>query len=286
MALIVNGEKIDDSVIQREAERLRPDYEKAFSDQPKEQRQIQLLEWSRENVIERVLLNQYAKKHGPAIAREKLESAFAGLRKQYCTEGQPTDNLDADREKKIKQDIEQQLKVEKLLADICKDLPPPSNDDVSSFYSENKDRFRTVEQVRVAHIVKHINWQTDEAAALEAIKKVQKGLNKGEPFELLAEKFSDCPENGGDLGYIRKGQMVEEFEDVVFNLDAGQISNIFRTRFGFHIARIYDRKPSSILELEQVKSQIINELQEQIKTKSIEDFIDRLKNEAQIEEIT
>ena len=54
MALIVNGEKIEDSAIRREAERLRPDYERVFADQDKEEREAQLLDWSRENVIEKI----------------------------------------------------------------------------------------------------------------------------------------------------------------------------------------------------------------------------------------
>jgi len=61
MAIIVNGEKIEDSAIQQEVERLRPDYERVFSDQDPKEREAQLADWSRENVIERVLINQEAK---------------------------------------------------------------------------------------------------------------------------------------------------------------------------------------------------------------------------------
>jgi parvulin-like peptidyl-prolyl isomerase len=283
MALIVNGEKIDDSVIQREFERLRPDYERVFKDQPKEDNEQQLLEWSRENVIERVLINQYAKKHGQAMPQEQIEAAFEKMKKQYQDLGQSTEKLTADQEKKIKQEIELQLKAEQILHDVCKNITDPSDEEARKFYNENKERFRTDEQVRVAHIVKHIDFQTNEAAALEAIKDIQQRLKKGESFEVTAGKFSDCPDNGGDLGYIKKGQMVEEFEDVAFNLNIGQVSDIFRTRFGFHIAKLYDRKPSKTPGLEEVKSLIINELREKTKTQAIDDFVDHLRNKAKIE---
>ena len=78
--------------------------------------------------------------------------------------------------------------------------------------------------------------------------------------------------------------MVEEFEDVVFNLGVGQASDIFRTRFGFHIAKVYDRKPPVIPELKEVKHQITDTLIEQAKSKAIDDFIDKLKSKAKIEE--
>jgi parvulin-like peptidyl-prolyl isomerase len=79
--------------------------------------------------------------------------------------------------------------------------------------------------------------------------------------------------------------MVEEFEDVVFNLGVNQVSDVFRTRFGFHIARLYDRKPAVIPALKEVKEQVVGELKEQMRNKAIDEFVDRLKSKAKIEEI-
>jgi len=137
----------------------------------------------------------------------------------------------------------------------------------------------------VAHIVKHINWQTDKATAYNIIRKAQDELTKGAVFETLVTKYSDCPENGGDLGYITRGQMVEEFEDVVFNLGLGEVSGLFRTRFGFHIAKLYDRKPSVLCALEEVRDDIVNKLREQMQRNAADEFVDRLKSKAKIEEI-
>jgi len=172
-----------------------------------------------------------------------------------------------------------------MLQDVCKDIPGPSEKAVLEFYNENKEQFKSAEQVRVGHIVKHINWQTDEATAHNIIRKAQDELKNGAVFETLVAKYSDCPDNGGDLGYITKGQMVEEFEDVVFNLGVNQVSNVFRTRFGFHIARLYDRKPAVIPALKEVKEHVVSELKEQMRNKAIDEFVDRLKSKAKIEEI-
>jgi len=109
--------------------------------------------------------------------------------------------------------------------------------------------------------------------------------NKSELAISLAEKYSDCPENGGDLGYITKGQMVEEFDDVVFNLGVGQVSDVFRTRFGFHIAKVYDRKPAVVRSMEEVKEIAVNALKEQMRREAVDEFVDGLKNEAGIEEV-
>ncbi|MHC4260704.1 MAG: SurA N-terminal domain-containing protein, partial [Planctomycetota bacterium] len=77
MAIIVNGETVDDLKVRREVERLRPHYEQVFRDKPSEEREAQLLEWSRDNVIERVLINQEAKKHWGQIPKEEIEHALA-----------------------------------------------------------------------------------------------------------------------------------------------------------------------------------------------------------------
>ena len=283
MTLIVNGEKIEDSAIQREYERLRPDYERVFVDQSPEEQKAQLLEWSRENVIENVLLNQEAEKRDGQIPEADVESVLAEMKEQY--KEQLPEELNDEDKKKIRKQIGLQMKVEQMLRDVCRDIPNPSKEAVSEYYEENKEQFESAEQIRVGHIVKHINWQSDESAAHSVLKKAQDELNSGAVFETLAEKYSDCPENGGDLGYITKGQMVEEFDDVVFNLGVGQISDIFRTRFGFHIAKVYDRKPAVVRSMEEVKEIAVNALKEQMRREAVDEFVDGLKNEAGIEEV-
>lgn len=285
MTLLVNGERIEDWQIQQEFERLRPDYEKVFKDQSPKQQKTQLLDWSKENVIEMVLLRQEAQKRGNDIPKSEIDSALAQVKEEYKSQGQSAKELSAEDEKKLKDSIELQMKVEKTLRDICKDLPSPSQEDISEFYEENKEHLKSAEQVRVAHIVKHISWQSDEASAHELMRKAGDELKNGAIFEALVEKYSDCPDNNGDLGYITKGQMVEEFEDVVFNLGVGEVSDVFRTRFGFHIAKLYDRKPAVVYELEEVTERIVNQLKEQRRREAIDNFVDKLKDKAKIEEI-
>jgi len=285
MTLIVSGEKIEDSVIQQEVERLRPHYEQVFRDKDPEEREAQLLDWSRENVVERVLVDQHARKHGRQIPKAEVDAAFEQIKKQRADGEQLNKESGTDDEKEIKEQIELHMKVERLLQDLCKDLPEPSKDAVRQFYKENKERLKSAEQVRAAHIVKHISGQTDEPTAYQMMIKAQDELKNGAPFEMLVAKYSDCPDNGGDLGYITRGQMVEEFEDVVFNLGIAEVSDVFRTRFGFHIARLYDRKPAVIPPLKEVKDQIVDELKQRMRNNAVDEFVDRLKSKAKIEEV-
>jgi len=285
MALIVNGEKIDDSAIQQEVERLRPDYERVFADQKPEEREAQLLKWSRENVIETVLISQEAEKNGEKIPPDRVEAVLAKLKKQYDDPKKLYEDFNAENDEQLKRDIEKQMIVEQRLSQVCKKLPKPSRAALRKYYEENQEQFKSDERVRVAHIVKYVNWQTDEQTAYEVINRAYEELKSGVAFEALVDKYTDCADSGGDLGFVMRGQMVEEFEDVVFNLGAGQVSDIFRTRFGFHIAKVYSREPATVADFEDVKDQVAELVREQMQSEAIDNFIDGLKSEAKIEEV-
>ncbi|MDT8300669.1 MAG: peptidylprolyl isomerase [Sedimentisphaerales bacterium] len=284
MTLIVNGEKIEDSAIKQEAERLRPDYERVFPDLDPKEREAQLFDWSKENVIERVLINQEAKKGDEKIPQDQIDSALAKIKEQYTDPKELYKALGVEDDAGIKDQIEMQMRVEQRLSEVCKDLPDPPKADIQKYYEENAEHFKTGESARVAHIVKYVNWQTDEETAYNSIKEAHDELKNGAAFEVVVDKHTDCADSGGDLGQVVKGQMVEEFEDVIFNLGTGDVSDVFRTRFGFHIAKVYDRKPAAVAELKEVKDQIVETLREQMRSKAIDDFIDTLKEKAKIEE--
>ncbi len=285
MALIVNGQRIEDSAIQQEIERLRPRYEQVFAEQDPKEREAQLLEWSTENVIERVLLHQEVKKDGDRIPPDELEAVIAGLKERYSDPQALYKDFDAQDEESLKEVVELQMRVERKLNDVCKDVSGPSQADIERYYAQNKEHFKSGERLRVAHIVKYVDWRTDEATALDAIEKAHDEVKGGAAFEAVVDKYTDCADNGGDLGYVTRGQMVEEFEDVVFNLGVGQVSDVFRTRFGFHIAKVYDRKPGAVPGLKEVKQEIADALTRQMREKAIDEFIDRLRDGARIEEV-
>jgi parvulin-like peptidyl-prolyl isomerase len=284
MAIIVNGERIDDAAIQQEVERLRPRYEEVFAEKDPEEREAQLLDWSRENVIERILLSQDAKQRGETVPQAEVESALAKLKEQYEDPQKLYEDLRVENDQKAKEVLGRQMAVEKKLEDICEDLPKPSQSEIEQHYERNKEQFKSDEQVRVAHIVKYVNWQTDEQTALAAMEEAHSELKNGAAFEAVVDKYTDCGDSGGDLGYVFRGQMVEEFEDVVFNMAVGEISDIFRTRFGLHIAKVYDRKPPAVRSLEEVRQDVVDELKERMRGEAIDKFIDELRSRAKIEE--
>ena len=284
MAIVVNGERIEDRDIQQEIERLRPSYEQVFTDMEPGEREAQLRDWARENVIERVLLRQEARKNGTEIQRADVDAAFTRLREQYEKPEDLHKEFNVETDEQIRDMIELQMKVEHKISSIQATASEPSDAEIRQYYDQNKGRFQSGEQIRVAHIVKYVNWQTDEATAAETVAQAHKEITGGAPFEAVVEKYTDCADSGGDLGYVMRGQMVEEFEDVVFNLSPGQVSDVFRTRFGYHIAKVYDRKPPTIPALKDIRKQIVEAVREQKREQALGDYLDALRRKAVVEE--
>jgi len=141
-----------------------------------------------------------------------------------------------------------------------------TDDAVQAAYKKFVDNFVPQEEVRARHIL----VSTKEDA--EAVKKAIEG---GKPFEMAALENSQdsTAQNGGDLGYFSRGMMVKPFEDAAFALKVGEISDPVQTQFGWHIIKLEDKRMSSPPPLEQVKSQI----QQQVMIDAFTAEMDKLK---------
>ncbi len=286
MALYVNDEKVDPKQIEAEVEKLRPDYERVFTDQKPEEREKQLGEWSRENVVEAVLLRQAAGNDPELLTDEAGEELYqkfleqSGGKEKFFQEN----GISLDNEQQVKEDVTRQFRMERLFGKITKDVTEPSDKDIENYYEENAERFMVPEMVRAAHIVKHPTPDTDPEKMRKEMDELHAKLKEGADFAELAGQGSDCADNGGDLGYFARGQMVQGFEDIVFDMEVGQFSGVFETEFGLHIARVLDKKASNPCPIKDVREVIVKELDGLSRQKAIENFLDAEKAKAKIEE--
>jgi parvulin-like peptidyl-prolyl isomerase len=289
MALYVNNEKIEQQQIDNEIQRLRPQYEQVFipeSEQQKAEYDKQLEEWSTENVVERTLFRHAARAEIKDIPHADIDKEYNELLEQNGGKDRYFENMGfgPEQEDKIKSDIADQMRIAKLNDRLTESASAPSKEDMRKYYDEHPDDFTKPEMVRAAHIIKHLSPEVDSDQAKEQMHQILWEVRNKNNFDELAMKNSDCPENAGDLGFFGRGQMVQEFEDAVFNMNVGEISEVFQTQFGFHIAKLTDKKPSSLCPFEEVAEPIEKELFERAKQALIEEFIDAEKAKAVIEE--
>lgn len=129
--------------------------------------------------------------------------------------------------KRVKEEILTSYAISTLMKDIN-----ISDEDIKSFYKKNTDRFQSQALVNASHIL------FDEE---EMGNDIMKELDAGDiTFEEGAEKYSKCPSNGsgGSLGDFSRGKMVQEFEDVCFNMTEGEVKGPIKTPFGWHIIKL------------------------------------------------
>jgi parvulin-like peptidyl-prolyl isomerase len=275
MAILVNGERIEEQAIRDEAERMRAQYEQAFADEAPAARETRLQEWARDNIIERTLLEQAAKADPRPITPEEVDAAIR------ATGREPAATVPAD----VRANVELSLRARRLLDEQGKDLPPAADEAVRKFYQENLKEFQLPERVHAAHIVKHVTPCKPPEVCEEMLRKAKEELAAGGDMAVLAVKYSDCPENGGDLGWFARGRMVEEFENTVFKMKPGETSDIFASRYGFHIVKVFDRKPAGPASLEEVDGYIRSRLAADERNAAIEKFLDGLRAAAKVEDV-
>ncbi|NJD91280.1 MAG: peptidylprolyl isomerase [Geobacter sp.] len=163
-----------------------------------------------------------------------------------------------------------------------------SDDDIKKFYDENRDRLGEEPQIKASHILIGVDAAATpevKAKAKEKAEAILAQLAAGKDFAEAAKTSSTCPskEQGGDLGFFGKGQMVPEFEQAAFALKPGEMSGVVETQFGYHIIKVTDKKGGATPKLEELKEKIANFLKGQKTQKAVFDYVTNLKKEAKVE---
>src|SRR5881397_1354447 len=144
------------------------------------------------------------------------------------------------------------------------------DDDVAEYYALHKeDKFTEPEQVRARHILIKVAADAGADAKAAARKKAEELLAKvkaGADFAALAKESSEDPGSaakGGDLGLFLRGRMTPAFEEAAFALQAGGVSDVVETPFGFHVIKVEEHRPGGVKPLEAVHDEIADSLKQQ-----------------------
>lgn len=159
-----------------------------------------------------------------------------------------------------------------------------TDEELRRIYQSEQDRFRTPERVRVRHILLKTTEKTEEekAKAKAKAEDLLKQLKSGADFAALAKAHSEdtgTKENGGDLGWITRGQTVENFEKTAFALKPNELSGVISTEYGYHILQVLEKEPARLRPFEEVKA----ELAEEQKKQRLYDRMQELADQARAE---
>jgi peptidyl-prolyl cis-trans isomerase C len=246
-----------------------------------------------ETMINEELLFQESRNKGITVEPEAIATDLKRIKKGFATDAD-FKKLIAESgltEAELQSDIERGHVINKLIDNQIAALVVIPDQEIRTFYDTHPNSFKKSEQVRASHILIKIDSKAEPSVKDEKkakLQKIQKRLKSGEDFAVLAKEFSECPSNieGGDLGYFGRGKMVKHFEDAAFALKTGEVSDIVETRFGYHLIKVVDKKPESVVGYEEVKDNIGQYLKKEKTGKELKGYIEELRKKAVIERIT
>ena len=160
--------------------------------------------------------------------------------------------------------IPEKRKVKYALVDMqaIRNRTQVSADDIQRSYEDNKQQYSTPEQVRASHILLKTEGKDDATVKKQAEELLAK-VKGGADFAKLATQFSEDDASkvkGGDLDFFGKGQMVPEFDKAAFSMKPGEISDLVKSQYGYHIIKVTDKKAATTKSLDEVRAQIEDQI--------------------------
>ena len=283
MPLVVNDQRIDDAIIDQEFSAIKAHYESMGSMSCCE-RDEEFRGYARDNIVFRALLTQEAQKTIDYPGKEQIDKEFLRLKKENGGEDEfySNMNLTHDQDEMIKDDLALNIQVENLRSKIFEEISEPNDKELNEYYFNNKDQFREPDEVRASHIFKSVREVEKREEVFNELCDIRKKLVDGLDFFEIAKKCSDKPQDEIDLGFYKRGELMDEFEIITFSLNVGEVSPVFNTPHGFHLAKVTDRKLGELKLFEDVKNIINDELIHLSQDKKLNEFVEQLKKTADI----
>ncbi len=170
----------------------------------------------------------------------------------------------------------EQILIQSLIEKEIIEKTSLSDDDIESYYEENKENYWKDEQVHAFDIM---------TETMEQAEEVRQKLEEGMDFSILAQESSiaSSAAQGGDIGFISKGTLTTEIEEQLFLLNPGDISDIIPTEKGFHIFKVMEKIPAHYLALEEVEEEIKYQLLPQRQQQAFDQYLKEIEEQAIIE---
>ena len=237
------------------------------------------------------LLAQASAARGLMVSDGEVDARLREIRQQFPSEQAFLAALSQQKMTvdKLRAQTRSQMLVGKMIDTEIAPKVTVAEKDIAAFYEQNKDKFNQPEAAHLSHIL--IRLPSNPAVDARAKARAQAGdilkqLKGGADFSALARQYSQdqgSAANGGDLGFVVRGQRAPAFETVAFALKPGELSGVVETQFGYHIIKCLERRPARQVPLAEASPRISQYLTEQQRQQRTAAFIEQLKAKARVE---
>lgn len=283
MPLIINGEEIDEDIIEAEFRQIKGHYERTLQVACCE-RDPEFRSYAKDNIVSRSLLNQEAQKRFPEVSEEEVTARLQKLIEDAGGETRFYMNIGlvSKDEAAVRPNVANGVRLDKMLAEIYQPEPAYSDAELRAWYDAHLDRFLTDEQIHAAHITKSLQGAQSREEIFKHLRQVRAELQAGADFLTVAERERGAEQQQIDLGWFRRGEFMEEFEVIAFSLNEGEISPVFTTQLGLHLCTILGRKPPEPRPFEEAKEEVRQRMLDEYRDQKFNAFLEELKAAANI----
>lgn len=260
IVVVVNTEVITQGEIDRI---LAPAYEQYKSMLPEDQL-IKKLDEARQAVmaqlIEEKLILSEAKRQNIEVDEKDVDAKMKEAKKRFPSnelfeEALASQHLTA---KDLRAKFKEQLMTKKLIDQKVGSRVYITPNEIVDYYSKHAEEFSKPEQLRLSNILIKPKENVRIEKTVELVTEISKRLKAGGNFAELAKIYSEGPgaKDGGSMGYVKKGDLMPEIEKVVFAMKEGEVSDVIRTKVGFHFFRLDEKKAPESVGISEARQSI------------------------------
>ncbi|KPK40387.1 MAG: hypothetical protein AMJ78_07260 [Omnitrophica WOR_2 bacterium SM23_29] len=238
-------------------------------------------------MIEEKLILQEAKKRKVEVADAEVEERLGEVRSRFSTE----DDFDFALNESgltfdtLRNRYKEQIMMHKLVNYEIRERIVVTPSEVTEYYAKHTDEFKAPESVRLKNIVFRFEEGNTESLVRQKADDACRLIKEGRDFSDVARQYSQGgnAQEGGELGFIGKGQMRKEFDEAVFKLEAGEMSSPIKAQEGYYIFKVEEKRESYIRPLSEVSVDVENLIFQEKAKKRYKEWLDRLKRDAFIQ---
>jgi parvulin-like peptidyl-prolyl isomerase len=292
MTLKVNGKSIPEAAILNELKRLLEFYSQHLSRAELGQHADELVVKAREHAVGTQLLIDEVKRRHIEIPDADVDKSIRDMTQRVGGEDKLVGLLAKQglTVEQFRASVRAGKQLDQLVSRVTSGVPDCTDEELQKYYDEHAERYATPDQVQVRHILikPASDREPDKATTRSLLLSLRHKAMEGEDFSGLAAEHSECPsgkEAGGDLGWIVRGTTLPEFDNIIFGMDIGEISDVFETPAGLHIVEKMDETVGEPMTFHEVKERINDLLMHERKGKALSDYVEKLRGQAVIEDM-
>ena len=283
MPLIINGEEIDEDIVDAEFRQIKSHYERTLQVACCE-RDPEFRGYAKDNIISRALLNQESFRRFPEVSEDEITERLNKLISEAGGETQFYLNIGmgVKDEAIVRPNVANGVRLDKLLGEVYQPEPVYTEEQMRAWFEQHTGLFMTDEEIHAAHISKNLQGAQSRQETFQHLRSVRQELLAGADFMTVAEREKGEDHQQTDLGWFKRGEFMEEFEVIAFSLNVGEISPVFTTQLGLHLCILLGRRESRPKTFEECRDAIANRMLEEYRDQRFKAFLEELKSKADI----